>query len=344
MSRDDGVFRLKRTYEFLIWFSLLLLVPTTTVFPYKIATHEQTYPDLNILLISYAVAGLLWLVMLIELGQRTARIDLNKIDFTIRKFGQQVSRHPYKDITNYNERPGSSKLGSFRELTVYMADNWFVIRSNEFEQYDYLKEQFTQDAEPTPHRNVLTLTERNRLRWLIAGLSLLISANIVFGFLAHNAADKTPAPLVALTDIVTQTRENKSKGRLTGVTISLRRYPAFSFLVSRKNYEVRLDGLRSGIALQQPITVLIRQSDLRKKLLQTEPLTFGDKYDNYKHIPVFGVEQGASVRLQSPETIYEPTHTNPLQRTFLFSILLLFCWTGWVFIDRQHVLRANWIP
>ncbi len=341
MSQHDGVFRIKRTHVYLIWFSLLLLVPTTLVFPYKIATHEQPYPDLNVLLICYAIAGLLWLVILIEFGQKTARIDLNETDFTIRKFGQQASRHPYSAIQNINERPGSSKIGSLHELTVYLADNWFVIRSTEFDEYDYLRDQFTQYGELVPRRNVLTLIERNRLRWAIAGASLLVMAAIAFSFLAHNPIDKTPARLVSITDMATQTRENKTKSRLTGVTISLRRYPDLSFFVSRKNYRIRLDGLRSAIALRQPITLLIRESDLRKKLLKTEPLTFGDKYDNYKQIPVFGVEQGSSVRLQTPETIYEPTHTNPLQRTFLLSILLLFCWTGWAYVDRQHVLRAS---
>ena len=341
MSQRDGVFRIRRTYIVLLWFSLLLLLPATVLVPVMIAAHGQPYLDLNILLISYAIAGFLWLIILIGFGHQTARIDLSEHGFTIRKFGQKASRHPYNAILNYNERPGSSRVGSFNELTLYLADNWFVIRSNEFDKYDYLKEQFTQFAEPVPRRNVLTLTERNRLRWMIAGMSALIIANIAFAFLAHNPIDKTPAQLVALTDIATQVRENRSKNGLTGVTISLRQHPDFSFFVSRRNYDVRLEGLQSCIALRQPITVLIRQSDLRKKLLKTQPLTFGDKYVSYKQIPVFGVDQGDSVRMQTPETIYEPTHTNPLQRTFLFSILLLFCWTGWAFVDRQHVLRAS---
>ena len=84
---------------------------------------------------------------------------------------------------------------------------------------------------------------------------------------------------------------------------------------------------------------MIRQSDFRKKLRKTEPLTFGDKYVDYNQIIAFGVNQGDSVDILTPNPVYEPTHTNPLLRTILLSFLLLLCWTGWVYVDRQAVLR-----
>ena len=56
---------------------------------------------------------------------------------------------------------------------------------------------------------------------------------------------------------------------------------------------------------------------------------------------VFGVNQNDSVDILTPGTVYEPTHTNPRLRVFLFSILLLLCWTGGVYVDRQPVLRAK---
>ena len=191
------------------------------------------------------------------------------------------------------------------------------------------------------YRDVLTPAERNRFRWLIGGLVLLIGTTIAFGFVMHNPADPNPARLVSMNGTADTTEENRNKGWLTGVTIRLRAFPGFAFYVSRRQYDVRLETLASALTPNRPVTLLIRASDLRKKLRKTEPLTFGDKYDDYDQIMVFGVNQGNSVDILTPGPVYEPTHTNPLLRTFLLSILLLFCWTGWVYVDRQPVLQAG---
>ncbi|GAB3223019.1 hypothetical protein [Spirosoma arcticum] len=268
-------------------------------------------------------------------------IELLDDGFIIKKFGQQVRRYPYNAILTHNERHESGRGGSFDELTVYLADNWFAIRSNEFTEYDYLKVQFTHYGQSVPYQTVFTPTERNRFRWVISGLVLLIGATIAFGYLAHNPADPNPARMISLTSTVDQIRENKYKGRLKGVTISLRAFPGFAFYVSRRDYDVRLDTLTSTIMVDRPLSLLIRQSDFRKKLRRTEPLTFGDKYVDYNQIRIFGVNQDDSVDILTPGPVHEPTHTNPGQRAFLLSILLLLCWTGWVYIDRQPVLRAK---
>ena len=122
-------------------------------------------------------------------------IELLERGFIIKKFGQKVRRYSYTAILSHNERHEPGRGGPFDELTVYLDDNWFAIRSNEFAEYDYLKAQFTQYSQPVPYRTVLTLTERNRLRWMIGGLVLLIGATIAFGYLAHNPADPNPAQL-----------------------------------------------------------------------------------------------------------------------------------------------------
>lgn len=325
----------------MIWFTLLLIILSTGVIPYKIATLGQTYPNLDIPLICFSAGGFLWIGLLYEFGKKTSIVKLNEEDFTVKKFGQKARQHSYTAILTHNERRESGRGGPFNELTIYLADNWFAIRSNEFADYDYLKAHFTQYGQPVPYRTVLTLTERNRLRWMIGGLVLMIGATIAFGYLAHNPADPNLAQLVSITDVAGQVREDIGKGRLKGVTIRLRAFPGFDFYVSRRNYEVRLETLASAITPSQPVTLLIRQSDFRKKLTKTEPLTFGDKYVDYNQIMAFGVNQGESVAILTPGSVYEPTHTNPHLRAFLLSILLLLCWTGWVYVDRQPVLRAN---
>ncbi|WP_460939696.1 hypothetical protein [Spirosoma humi] len=70
----------------------------------------------------------------------------------------------------------------------------------------------------------------------------------------------------------------------------------------------------------KPIGLLIRESDYRKQLRQTEPLTFGDKFSNYKLILAFGVRRSGPVQLRTIRPGHEPTHTNPNQRTFLLGV------------------------
>ena len=334
------VFKIKRRYLFWHWAFLLFFLIWSTGFTIS-TVSESPYPNLDDLPFVYVLTGLICVLWASLVYRLTMFIELLDNGFIIKKFGQKAHQHSYTAILAHNERHESGRGGPFDELTVYLADNWFAIRSNEFAEYDYLKAQFTQYGQAVPYRTVLTPIERNRLRWMIGGLVLLIGASIAFGYVAHNPADPNPARLISLTSTVDQIRESKKKGQLKGVTIRLRAFPNFAFYVSRRHYDVRLETLKSVIRTNRPITLLIRQSEFRKKLRKTEPLTFGDKYADYNQIMVFGVNQGDSVDILTPGPVYEPTHTNPGQRAFLLSILLLLCWTGWVYIDRQSVLRTS---
>lgn len=335
-------FSVKPFNTFLRWFFLLCLLGVTCIGP-TIAAFEATfYPDLDTLLLFYMVAGFVGVIWVAySIWQTTVIQFLDDSCFSLKKASQKTSHHLFSDILAYNERPNSSKAETFDELTIYLRDNWFVIRSNEFSDYPYLRAQFIQYAQAVPYRTVLTVAERTRLRWVLIGQAVLILINIAFGYRAHNPADKTLAQLVSITDVANRVQENRNKGKLTGVTISLRAFPGFSFFISRRNFDTRLANLSAAIQPNRPITLLLRQSDFQKKLAKTEPLTFGDKYVSYKEIMVFGVEQGNSVRLQTSQQVYEPPHTNPLQRTFLLGILLLFCGTGWVSADQYTLIEAD---
>ena len=341
-SHQGKVFRIRNGYTYFRWFLLSLLLLAALVVPIFLITQVHPYPKINAVLISWAFAGLFWLMILVDVGPLASFIELNEHNFTLKKFGQKASWHPYSSIWAYNERPNHSKVESFSELSVYLSDNWFVIRSNDFKGYDYLKSQFTQYGQSGARQQVLTLTERNRFRWAIGGFALLILANIAFGYVAHNPTDPKPAHLLSLTDQADQIRENRNKGRLTGLRLSVRAFPDFSFSVSQRDYDTHLAGIASALMVRQPITLLIRESDYRKKLRKNEPLTFGDKYTGqYNQIEVFGIRQGNSVQLSASEPALEPTRTNPRQRTFLFGFLLLMCWAGWLYVDQHRVLRAN---
>lgn len=340
MSGSNGVFRIRNRSLFWSWGFLLFFLIWAAGFT-LFSFSGRWYPDLSDLPFAYLITGFVGVMWASLVYRLTMFIELHDDHFLVKKFGQKVRRYPYAAVLTHNERHESGRGGPFDELTVYLADNWFALRSNQFTEYDYLKDQFTRYGQPVPYRDVLTPTERNRFRWMIVGMALLIGATIAFGFAAHNPADPNPARLISLTDVVQRIEENRHKGTLKGITLSLRAFPHFTFYVSRRNYDVRLDSLSYLIPLNRPVSLLIRQSDFRKKLRRTEPLTFGDKYVDFHVINVFGVNQGSSVDMLTPGPVYEPTHTNPLLRTFLLSILLLLCWTGWVYVDRQPVLRGG---
>lgn len=341
VSQQEETFSISRKRLYLLWLLLVLILPFITFCFIMIATAGQSYPNLSIAPIFFTCMCFIWIGLSVEYSRQTTRVQIGEQQCTIKKFGQQPKPFHNNAILAYNERLDSGRGDTFNVLTVYLKKDYFILKSNEFDQYTLLRDYFTQYGQSVPYQKVLTLAERNRLRWLIGGLVLLIGANIAFAYLAHNPADKHLTQLTSVTDIVHQVREDRPKGTLHGVRISLQAYPAFDFYVSRKNYERRLDTLRWQINRQLPITIQIRASDYRKKLAKTEPLTFGDKYTDYNRIFVFGVDQGNHVHLRANVAAYEPTHTNPVQRTILLSFLLLLCWTGWVYVDQHKVLWAD---
>ena len=339
MEREE-TFSIKSTYTVWHWFFLLLLIAWTLALAVFIlaAINADRYFDLDITSFICLLNGFFWTVWASQVYRQTKSVQLFDDSFIVKKIGRKPARYSYADIQAYNERLEINKVVRANELTIYLADNWFAVLSGHFAEYDYLKDRLTCYGQPVSYRDALTPTERNWLGWFIGGMALLIGMIIALSFVMHNPADPNPARLVSVTGTVGCVQENNRKGRLKGVTICLLAFPGFSFYVSHRQYDVRLETLASTLTPNRPVTLLIRASDLRKKLKKTEPLTFGDKYDDYGQIMVFGVNQGNSVDILTPGPVYEPTHTNPWLRTFLLSILLLCCWTGWVWVD-EHKLR-----
>ncbi len=321
--------------------TLLLLFGSLVVIPIIVATSGQGYPNLDTPLLFCSGLGFFWVGIARELGRQTTFLRLDESSFTIKKWWQTPKQFNYSDIIGWNERPNPDRGKPSKALTFYLKDDFFVIKSNEFADYNLLKDRLCPHAKAVPYQKVITLSERNRLRWLIGGLTLLITANIAFGYLAHNPTDKNPVKLLNVSGMIDRVTEDRPKGHFKGARIFLRTYPDFVFYVSRRVYTTNIQYLKSVIRPNQLLTLFIRESDYRKKIAQTEPLTFGDKFSNYRQIMVYGLTQGKWVNLQSDKPVYEPTHTNPLQRTFFSCILLLICWSGWVYADQHKILRAD---
>ncbi|MCX6215497.1 hypothetical protein [Spirosoma sp.] len=313
----------------------------TVVLPVFIAVAGQLYPDLSFAPFYGAACAFLWIPYLTECWRLTTTITLTDQGFSVRKLAQRPRQFRCSGIIAYNERREVGRGGSFLVLTVYLRNDFFIVKSNAFPDYERIKAYFSQVSESIPYQKVVTRPERNRLRWLLSGLALFIVANIVFGYLAHNHVDHTKARLTAVTDVVDRVTENRPKGNFKGVYFRLRRWPELNFYASRRAYTLSLQPLKQVVRINQPITLLIPDSEFRKKIAYTEPLTIGDKYINYSLVSVYGIYQEHAVRIQAAGPALEPTRTNPLFRTILLVFLLLVCWAGWVYVDQHKVIRTD---
>ncbi|ADB38923.1 hypothetical protein [Spirosoma linguale] len=341
VAQREETFRISRRIINWVLFGLFMIVAATVVLPVFIAAVGQPYPDLSFAPLYGAACAFLWIPYLTECWRLTTTITLTDQGFSIRKLAQKPRQFRYSDIIAYNERREVGRGDSFLVLTVYQKNDFFIIKSNAFPDYERIKAHFCQFGESIPYRKVVTLPERNRLRCLLSGLALFIVANIVFGYLAYNRVDHTRARLTAVMDVVDRITENRPKGNFKGVYFRLRRWPELSFYASRRAYSLPLQPLKQVVHVNQPITLLIPESEFRKKIAHTEPLTIGDKYINYSLISVYGIYQPNAVRIQATGPALEPTRTNPLLRTILLVFLLLVCWAGWVYVDQHKVIRTD---
>lgn len=319
----------------LLFISLMLI-------PAGIAFRGTHYPDLSMLPIFWVLGiGFTGAIILFELKPQTVSLELSETGFTVKKWGSRATYYPYSAITSYNERRQYDNASAFDELTLYLPTNWFRLGSNVYDDYGYLKTELTRFAQPVPYRRVVTRTERTQIRWFLAGLALVIMASITFGFVAHNPTGKDPAPLGAFTAQVDGVQAVKAKGNVKGVSFRINRWPDLWFYASRQDFDQDIRFLLQYIRPHRPVTLLLRESDIRKKLLKDVPLTVGDTYIDYERIEVFGVRQGTDINLSTSQPVLEPPRTRPYRWLLFYGMLLVFCATCWVWTEQQSLIRAS---
>ena len=322
--QQKNVFTISRTRGLWQTLGFLLLFLSLFVIPAGIALSGARYPDLSVLPIFWVLGiGFVGAIVLLEMKSQTVSIELSETGFTVKKWGTRATHYPYSAITSYNERRQFDRSSAYDELTLYMPTNWFMLRSNVFQDYPYLKTQLTQAARPVPYRRVITQTERTQFRWFLGGMALVIITSIVFGFVAHNPTGKNPAPLGSFTAQLDEVRAVEAKSNFKGVSFRLNRWPNLWFYASRQDFDQDIRFLLRYIRPNRPVTLLLRESDIQKKLLKTQPLTFGDKYIDYKRIEVFGIRQGMDINLSTSQPVREPTRTHPYRWLIFFGVL--FC-------------------
>ena len=338
-TQQTDTFSIKGKQWFLYAFVLPLLLLSVIAISVLIAFSSTPYPDLSAAPILFTmVVGILGAYFLNELAELTVSVTLGETGFVIKKWGHRPQQYAYGDILAHNERLNSTRTSTFNELTVYLPDNWFMLRSNAYAEYGELKHVLTYFGQPVPYRSVLTRAGRNRYRWFLGGMALLILANIMLGFATHNSVDKKPAQLSSVSAMPDVIRASIVKGNVKGISFRLHPWPDVWFFARRTHFDETIQPLLQRIDPHKPVTLLLRESDIQKKLLKKEPLTTGDKYIRYDRIDVFGIRQGADINVATTQPVREPGRTSPYLRLFFFGIPLVFCGTGWVWVEQQPVV------
>lgn len=306
-----------------------------------IATVRTTpYPDLNFMTIVGPFG--MWFTILLTWGlvSQTASIQTGPTSFVVRKYGQTSFEYPYAAITGRNVRRNANKHTSWTELIVYLPDNWFALRSIDFDNFDELKALFSAVSPAVAYRQVLSPGEQ-RLARIFLIIALLAGLTPVwFGFAAHQPVSKKPARLVRLSGTVSGIRKTTNRSSsYTGFALRLAEYPDFTFYARRKEFTDSLRTLPYSLNDPPRLSLTIRDYDFRTKISRQQPLTFGDKYDDYSSIPVAGIDSSPFFHVRTTKPVYNDSHTKPYIRLGLFCLYAIVIWSFWLAVDKQTIRR-----
>ncbi len=279
----------------------------------------------------------------------TVSVKVSGNQVLVRKGLGQRTRIRFADILGYNEQAaGGKSTPDKKQLTIYTHDDWFCIQEAFFTDYAELKDLLTQSGKPVPFRQGLNTGETRLLRGIVLGYVAFIAGLVWLGYAAYTPATQSNRTH-RLQAIVEEVRMVKSgKGRPLGVAFRLNEFPRFSFEATKKEFGNEALYLPRLMGRGQPVLLTIREEDFAKKLAGTEPLTFGDKVDDFTQIDVFRIEaaiNNSRLVLQANTPPQANTHTRPVLWVMGALAGLLIAWTCWVWIDRhqmrQIILRIN---
>ena len=135
---------------------ILLLAVIMVIAPIYAARTRYPYPNLNFSTLIGSLGIILMLMLTWPYIEHTASIQTGTESFTVRKYGQTALEYPYAAITGHNVRPNFDRQRSWTELVVYLPDNWFALRSVDFDNFDELKALFSANSPMVPYRQVLS--------------------------------------------------------------------------------------------------------------------------------------------------------------------------------------------
>jgi hypothetical protein len=285
------------------------------------------YPDLDQGLSVHLIASAILALLSYIYRQKISKVTFQAESFSVYGLLQCRKTYNYEDVVyyaqKYRKEENRGRKTRWTEFHVHLHhDEFFLIQSDDFKQYDYIKSRLSQYGE---HQHLPTPSVKTPfLIWSCRWLSMICLFNIVFGCAAHDEVDGKEADLQQISGLITKAENNISRNRFKGITLQLADYPNFTFRADQEDFSVNIESIGEALSTGQPLKMLIRKSEYEKKLSKTQRPTFGDKYSRYSQIAVFGIND---VKAKIP--VYEDPHTNPLLRALLFGLVLLFCVWSW---------------
>lgn len=329
----------KRTWPF--WFHLgfaLLFWSAALLVSVGIARAGIPYPNLNFVTALVAVCLVFGLMLFWATVGETVSIRMGAESCTVRKRWQRAVDQPYQSVTGHNVRTTADRYISWTELTVYLTDDWFALRSVDFPNFDELVTHFASVSPEVPYRPVLSPTEQRLARWFLISVLVIGLVPVWFGFAAHQPVDKQPARLVSVVGYVFDIRQTANRNNaFTGYDLTLINYPDFVFHVRKTSFNDSLRTMPGWFAKSGIITLLVREHDLLTKISHKQPLTFGDKYDGYRSIAVYGIGDQSGIRLRANQPAYDDSHTKPYLRLAAFLLYAIVLWSCWLAVDKQTI-------
>lgn len=337
--RQLPIQQVKRTGPF--WFQLgvsLLFGAATTGVVIGLTRAQAPYPNLNAVTGIGGIGMVLTLMLFWATVGQTVSIQLLTDSFIVKKRWQRRIEHPYQSVTGHNVRLSFDRNQHWTELTVYLTDDWFALRSVDFPNFDALVAHFSSVSPEVPYRPVLSPAEQRVGRWFLIGALLVGIGPVWFGFAARQSVDKQPARLVRLIGYVFDIRQTTSRNNaFTGYDLKLVNYPDFTFHVRKTSFDASLRTLPGWFTKSGTTTLLIREHDFLTRISRRQPLTFADKYDGYRSITVFGIGTQSGSQLRANQPAYDDPHTKPYLRLTAFMLYALVLWSFWLAIDEQTI-------
>ncbi|QJD79448.1 hypothetical protein [Spirosoma rhododendri] len=337
--RQPAVQTVKRTWPFWFHLGFTLLFGLATIAAVIGGIRAQApYPNLNVITIVGTGGTVLTLMFTWSQVGQTAFIQLLPDSFVGRKRWQRAAEHPYTSVTGHNVRLNFDRNQHWTELTVYLTDDWFALRSVDFPNFDELVAYFSSVSPAVRYRPVLSPAEQRLAQWFLIGALLVGTGPVWFGFAAHQSVSKQPARLVNLVGYVFDIRQTSNRNNaFTGYDLTLVNYPDFTFHVRKTSFSDSLRTVPDWFTTSGTTTLLIREHDFLTKINRKQSLTFGDKYDGYQTITVFGIGDRSGVRLRANQPAYDDPHTKPYIRLAVFMLYGIVIWSFWLAVDRQTI-------
>lgn len=331
----------RRHWTFWLLISLILLLGLVTVIAPIYTTRTQyPYPDLNFSTLIGSLGIIVMLMLSWPYFEHTASIQTGTESFTVRKYGQATFEYPYAAITGHHVRPNFDRQRSWTELVVYLPDNWFTLRSVDFDNFDELVALFSAVSPAVAYRQVLSPGEQRLARGFLIVALLTGLAPVWFGFAAYQSVSKRPARLVVLVGYVFDIKQTTNRNNaFMGYDFKLVNYPDFTFRTRKTSFNDSLRTVPNWFATHGNITLLIREHDFLTKISRKRPLTFADKYDGYQYITAFGIGDQSGMRLRANQPAYSDSHTKPYLRLGFFILYAIVIWSFWLAVGEQTIRR-----